>query len=74
MGFSIRHNNIGHVGCASNKFEGYINIDCRETEATDHVCRAGDISIVSLGALSEVYFRHMLEHLDPGEALETLHY
>lgn len=63
-----------NVGCASNKIEGYINIDCRKTEATDHVCHAGDISIVPLGVVSEIYSRHMLEHLDPNEAREVLHH
>ncbi|MFY3384898.1 class I SAM-dependent methyltransferase [Paracidovorax sp. MALMAid1276] len=61
-----------HVGCASTRLEGYINIDCRATEATDHVCQAGDIQIAAPGTVTEIYSRHMLEHQDPQEARATL--
>jgi predicted SAM-dependent methyltransferase len=61
-----------HVGCASKRLEGYINIDSRQTDATDHVCDAGAITIVSAGTVSEIYARHMLEHLDPNDAIRTL--
>jgi len=61
-----------HVGCASKRIDGYINIDCRPTEATDHVCEASEISIVPMGSVTEIYSRHMLEHLDPNEAKKTL--
>jgi hypothetical protein len=36
-----------------------------EKEVMDHACQTGDVSIVPLGVASGVYFRHMLEHLDP---------
>lgn len=61
-----------HVGCASKRLEGYINIDSRQTDATDHVCDAGAITFVSAGSVSEIYSRHMLEHLDPNDAMRTL--
>lgn len=61
-----------HVGCASVRLDGYINIDCRPTEAADHVCHAGAITIVVPGSVAEIYSRHMLEHLDPNEARETV--
>lgn len=61
-----------HVGCASTRLGGYINIDCRATEATDHVCQAGDIRIAAPGTVAEIYSRHMLEHQDPNEARATL--
>ena len=61
-----------HVGCASKKLDGYINIDSRQTDATDHVCDASAITIVSAGSVSEIYSRHMLEHLDPNDAMITL--
>lgn len=63
-----------HVGCASKRLDGYINIDCRETDATDHVCQAGNITIAQPGTVSEIYSRHMLEHLDPNDARNTLHH
>jgi len=61
-----------HVGCASKKLDGYINIDSRATDATDHVCDAGAITIASSSSVSEIYSRHMLEHLDPHDAISTL--
>jgi hypothetical protein len=61
-----------HVGCASKRLDGYINIDSRQTDATDHVCDASAITIVPAGSVSEIYSRHMLEHLDPNDALATL--
>jgi predicted SAM-dependent methyltransferase len=61
-----------HIGCASKRLDGYINIDSRETDATDHVCDAGAITIASKGSVSEIYSRHMLEHLDPNDAITTL--
>lgn len=61
-----------HVGCASKRLDGYINIDSRQTEATDHVCDAGAIRIAAPGSVAEIYSRHMLEHLDPNDALATL--
>lgn len=61
-----------HIGCASKRLEGYINIDCRETLATDIVAPAWDIPQVSPGSVSRIYSRHMLEHLDPDDARKTL--
>ena len=40
----------------------------------DHACQTGDVSIVLLGVASGVYFRHMLEHLDPNYARKVLHH
>jgi len=61
-----------HIGCAAKRLEGYINIDSRQTDATDHVCDASAITIVSEGTVAEIYSRHMLEHLDPNDAMTTL--
>ncbi|APO93856.1 class I SAM-dependent methyltransferase [Xanthomonas vesicatoria] len=61
-----------HVGCASRRLDGYLNIDSRQTEATDHVCDAGAITIAPVGSVVEIYSRHMLEHLDPNDARATL--
>lgn len=61
-----------HVGCASIRLPGYLNIDCRKTDATDYVCPASAISAVSVGTVDEIYSRHMLEHLDFNEAKLTL--
>lgn len=61
-----------HVGCASKRLEGYINIDCRATSATDLVAPAWNIPQIATGSVSRIYSRHMLEHLDPDDARKTL--
>lgn len=57
-----------HVGCADQRLEGYMNIDCRETPATDLVCDAWAIDLGHNDFVAEIYSRHMLEHLDPNDA------
>jgi predicted SAM-dependent methyltransferase len=51
-----------HLGCGKNHFEGYINIDLRETSATDLEC---DITCLpfddNTAELIETY--HVIEHL-----------
>lgn len=61
-----------HIGCADVRLPGYVNIDCRETSATDIVSPAWDIRGVPPGTVSEIYSRHMLEHLDPDDASKAL--
>lgn len=61
-----------HVGCADIRREGYINIDCRKTEATDLVAPAWDIADVTPTSVFSIYSRHMLEHLDPEDARKSL--
>ena len=61
-----------HIGCANIRREGYINIDCRKTDATDLVAPAWDIAGVTCASVFSIYSRHMLEHLDPGDARKSL--
>nr|WP_314711040.1 methyltransferase domain-containing protein [uncultured Comamonas sp.] len=61
-----------HVGCANIRLEGYVNIDCRKTEATDIVAPAWNIAGVDPASVSSIYSRHMLEHLDPEDARKAL--
>ncbi|WP_221930976.1 methyltransferase domain-containing protein [Telmatospirillum sp. J64-1] len=61
-----------HVGCADKRLDGYVNIDCRQTKATDAVSDAWDLHMFADGSVSEIYSRHMLEHLDPNDARRTL--
>lgn len=61
-----------HIGCANKKLEGFLNVDVRETSATDLVCPAWDIKGVQKGTVEFIYSRHMLEHLDPNDARDTL--
>lgn len=61
-----------HIGCGDRRRDGYVNIDVRETKATDMVAEAWDLSRFADGAVAEVYSRHMLEHLHPGDARRTV--
>ena len=61
-----------HIGCAAKRLEGYINIHSRQTDATDYVYDASAITFVSEGTVAEIYSRHMLEHLDPNDAMTTI--
>lgn len=61
-----------HVGCANIRLEGYINIDCRQSEATDLVAFAWNIAGVTPASVSSIYSRHMLEHLDPEDARRSI--
>lgn len=61
-----------HIGCADNRLEGHINIDCRPTKATDLVAPAWDIPQIEAGSVACIYSRHMLEHLDPDDARQAL--
>lgn len=57
-----------HMGCGNVAIEGFVNIDCRETEATDMVADAWDLPVIQSGTVEYIYARHMLEHLGIAEA------
>ena len=61
-----------HIGCASVRLDGYLNLDCRKTEATDFVCQADFISVARPGSVCEIYLRHMFEHLVRNVARKAL--
>jgi predicted SAM-dependent methyltransferase len=57
-----------HLGCGSRRREGYVNIDARETAATDVVAKAWELVGFADNSVDEIYSRHMLEHLYPEDA------
>jgi predicted SAM-dependent methyltransferase len=57
-----------HLGCGSRRKEGYVNVDARETPATDLVAKAWELGSFTENSVDEVYSRHMLEHLYPEDA------
>jgi hypothetical protein len=61
-----------HIGCASVRKKDFINIDVRPTVATDIVTPAWNLTQFSDNSVSLIYSRHMIEHLEPGEALQSL--
>ncbi|MBZ8140170.1 hypothetical protein CLD22_09715 [Rubrivivax gelatinosus] len=57
-----------NVGCGNvHRIEGYVHIDARHTPITDRVCDAWAIDLPP-GSVSEIYSRHMLEHLTVDKA------
>lgn len=60
-----------YVGSGEQELEGYASCDSRSLENVRLVCRAWDVSKYCSG-LSEIYSRHMLEHLTLAEAELTL--
>lgn len=60
-----------HVGCNTRKLSGYINVDVRETPATDIVANCWDISGIENDSVSFIYSRHMLEHISLENAKKT---
>ena len=60
-----------HLGCGNIHFPGYINIDFRKTDATDYVCNAIKLPLVSSSVeVIEIY--HMIEHLPKEVLLKAL--
>ncbi len=57
-----------NVGAGSKKRPGFLSVDVRPAEGVDIVSNAWEISTVADGSVSEIYTRHMLEHLDPNDA------
>lgn len=60
-----------YVGCGEDQQPGYLGCDLRPLEHVALVCRAWEVSEYCTG-LSEIYTRHMLEHLTWDEAQLTL--
>ncbi|MCR9291426.1 MAG: hypothetical protein NXI32_01825 [bacterium] len=60
-----------HVGCGEQDLDGYLGCDLRDLPNVQLVCRAWEVSQFCQG-LSEIYSRHMLEHLTLREAELTL--
>ncbi len=60
-----------YVGCGTDRREGFVHCDTRALEGVDLVCDAWQLSS-RVTNVSEVYSRHMLEHLTSMEAEATL--
>lgn len=60
-----------YVGSGEQSLEGYVSCDSRSLENVQLVCRAWEVSRFCSG-LSEIFSRHMLEHLTLAEAGLTL--
>ena len=59
-----------YYGCGKTRQPGYINIDVRNTEATDIVTELPALAVSLKGCCSEVYMSHVLEHFaSPGKAM-----
>jgi Methyltransferase domain len=61
-----------HVGCADLSRPGYVNIDVRETAATDLVTDAWALPMIPDESVTEIYTRHTIEHLEPDDAAQAL--
>src|SRR4030042_5938964 len=60
-----------NLGCGSNHFEDYINIDWRKTRATDLVC---DVRILPYpdNSIELIVNYHLIEHVPRHELLKVL--
>lgn len=61
-----------NVGCGDTRIPGFVGIDVRPSRGADYVLPAWDDSPFQPGSVAEIYSRHMLEHLNPGDARRTL--
>ena len=51
-----------HLGCGDVRLEGFINIDIRETPATDKVLDISNLAEFGDNSIDTVYASHVLEH------------
>lgn len=59
-----------YYGCGTTRQPGYINIDVRNTNATDVVAELPALAACVKGCCGEVYMSHVLEHFgSPGKAM-----
>jgi ubiquinone/menaquinone biosynthesis C-methylase UbiE len=61
-----------NIGSGSRRIEGYLNVDIRNDANIDIVSSAWDLPGIEDATVSNIYSRHMLEHLDPTDAQKTL--
>ncbi|HEV7326102.1 MAG TPA: methyltransferase domain-containing protein [Bosea sp. (in: a-proteobacteria)] len=60
-----------HLGCADVRLPDYLNMDVRNTVATDLVGDAWDLHEFKDGSVASIYTRHMIEHLEPDDATRS---
>ena len=59
-----------YYGCGTTRQLGYINIDVRNTNATDVVAGLSELAVCVKACCAEVYMSHVLEHFgSPGKAM-----
>lgn len=59
-----------NYGCGTTRQPGYVNVDVRNTNATDVVAGLPELAVCLKGCCSEVYMSHVLEHFgSPGKAM-----
>ncbi|GAH67829.1 unnamed protein product [marine sediment metagenome] len=51
-----------HLGCGNIKLDGFINIDIRQTPATDRVMDVSNLAEFSDNSVDMIYASHCLEH------------
>jgi SAM-dependent methyltransferase len=51
-----------HIGCGQNHMEGFLNIDCNHSRATDYVCDAGKLPCPN-GSVERIETYHVIEHI-----------
>jgi predicted SAM-dependent methyltransferase len=61
-----------NIGAGQGRREGYLSVDIRPEAEPDILSAAWDLRSVADGSVSEIYARHMIEHLDPNDARRTL--
>jgi predicted SAM-dependent methyltransferase len=61
-----------NIGAGSVRRDGYLSVDIRPEAKPDIVSAAWDLRSVANNSASEIYSRHMIEHLDPNDARRTL--
>lgn len=61
-----------NYGCGDTRLDGFVGVDVRPCRGADHVLPAWDTSPFETDSVSEIFSRHMLEHLDPDDARRAL--
>jgi SAM-dependent methyltransferase len=61
-----------NIGCGDTRIEGYVGVDVRPCRGAELVLPAWDTSPFDADTVDEIYSRHMLEHLNPGDARRAL--
>ena len=60
-----------HVGCDKVKLKDFINVDFRETSATDIVSKCWSINGIENSTVAFIYSRHTIEHISLHDAKKT---
>lgn len=60
-----------HLGCGDRFLEGYVNIDCRKTSATDLVCDIKKLPYPN-NSVQDIETYHVIEHLSRHDLPEAL--